>query len=147
MQYLKTVLCDILCLFAHWEYRPSTKECYFFLFVVIFSISLLAYPISFGSFSVFLSGIPWPFSSPLHWAVPCDGLTGEGSWRFLKHVSYIHLHFLFVILFSTGSCLIHSQSVVLGALCDHFVWPHCKSWLWPSPCPVKYTNESLKLWP
>ena len=43
-----------LCLFVRWEHRPSTKERHRFLFVVILSISLLVYPISFVSFSVSL---------------------------------------------------------------------------------------------
>ena len=34
----------------------------------------------------------------------------------LLSVCPVHLHFLFFILFSVGSCLVHFQSVVLGTL-------------------------------
>lgn len=66
-------------------------------------------------FRVSLPGVSWPTSSPLPWGVPCDSLTGDGFWRFP-----IHLHFLFFITFSMGSCLVIFQSVVLDTLSVHF---------------------------
>ena len=84
-----------ICLFARWEHRPSTKERHRFLSVAIFSIFLLVYPISFGSFSVSLCqvfrGLPLLlFPGGLHvmtWRVIVSG-------GFLS-VCPIHLHFLF----------------------------------------------------
>ena len=64
-----------------------------------------------------LPGVPWTSSLRLPWGVPYDGFIGDGFWRFSKRV---HLHFLFFISFSTGSCLGHFPSVVLGTLSDHF---------------------------
>ena len=57
--------------------------------------------------------VAYLFASSL--GVPCDSLTGDGFWRFP-----IHLHFLFFITFSMGSCLVIFQSVVLDTLSVHF---------------------------
>ena len=113
-------LLTCLCLIARWEHRPSTKERHRFLSVAIFSISLLVYPISFVSFSVSLCqvfrGLPLRlFPGGFHvmaWRVMVFG-------GFLS-VCPIHLHFLFFISFSMGSCLVIFQSVVLDILSVHF---------------------------
>ena len=54
---------------------------------------------------------------PLPWGVPCDGVMVSGGFL---NVCPIHLHFLFFITFSMGSCLVIFQSVVLGTLSVHF---------------------------
>ena len=71
----------------YWEHRPPTKNRHGCMFVAIFSISLLLYLVSFVSFSVSLSGVPWPSYPPLPY-VPWDGLTGDGFWRYPKRVPY-----------------------------------------------------------
>ena len=101
-------------------YRPSTKERHRFLSVAIFSISLLVYPISFVSFSVSLCqvfrGLPLRlFPGGFH--VMAGRVMVFGG--FLS-VCPIHLHFLFFISFSMGSCLVIFQSVVLDILSVHF---------------------------
>ena len=83
--------------------------------MAIFSISLLVYPISFVSFSVSLCqvfrGLPLRlFPGGFHVMV---------FGGFLS-VCPIHLHFLFFISFSMGSCLVIFQSVVLDSLSVHF---------------------------
>ena len=109
-------LLTYLCLFAHWEHRSSTKVRHHFLSVAIISISHLLYPTSFVSYSVSVS---WPTSSPLPWGVPCDGLTGDGFWRFPECMSYPPPFSLLYFVFY-GNCLVIFQSVVLDILSVHF---------------------------
>ena len=113
-------LLTYLCLFARSEHRPSTKERHCFLSVAIFSLSFQVYPISFVSFSVSLCqvfrGLPLLlFPGGFH-VMACRVIDSGG---FLS-VCPIHLHFLFFISFSMGSCLVVFQSVVFGTLSVHF---------------------------
>ena len=89
------------------------------LFVAIFSISLLVYPICFVSVRCLFARC----SVAVLWVgVPFDGLTGDGFWRFPKGMSYPSSCIVSSLFhFSIGSSLVHSQSVVLDTLSDHFV--------------------------
>ena len=117
------VVLTYLCLFARWEHRPSTKERHRFLSVAIFSISPLVYPISFVSSSVSLCQV---FRGLILRLFP--GGFHVMAWLvfggFLS-VCPIHLHFLFFISFSKGSCLVIFQSVVLDILSVHFQFGCC----------------------
>ena len=120
IKYLLIYLLTYLGLFARWSMGHRPFFLHSGLFVAIFSISLPGHPIFLLSFVVSLCQVflglpllhlPWWFH-----VSACRVMFLAGSLS----VYPIHLHVVFVISCSTGSCLVLSHSVVLGTLSDHF---------------------------
>ena len=93
---------------------PGVSPCQVFLSARCFSlpgVSLYQVFLSARCFFLPLLLFPWWFH-----VSACRDMFVAG----FLNVCLIHLHFLFVISCSTGSCLVLSQSAVLDSLLEHF---------------------------